>query len=270
MTGAATNGTALPLAGKVALVTGGARGIGGAVSRLLAAQGATVVIADMIEAEGAALAEELGPSTLFRRLDVADEPGWAALVAEVAGQQGRIDALVNCAGILVTDAIVSFDKAQFEKVLQVNLVGTFLAVKHVAPLMAAGGGGSIVNISSTEGLQGSNSMAAYASSKWGVRGLTKVAAIELGPQGIRVNSVHPGPINTQMVNPQGRPVEELTHLTLLERMPIRRVADPSEVAGLCLYLVSDTSAFVTAAEITIDGGLTTGMFLPNRPGAPKR
>lgn len=258
------------LAGKVAIVSGGARGIGGAVARLFAQRGASVVIADLIEEDGSALAAELGPNAIFRMLDVTDEAAWEALVAETSERFGRLDSLVNCAGILLIDAIVSFDRAKFEKVLQVNLVGTFLGIKHAAPAIIASGGGSITNISSTEGLQGSNSMAAYASSKWAVRGLSKVAAVELGGSKVRVNSIHPGPINTPMVNPERRPVEDLNHLSLLDNMPISRVADASEVAELCAYLASDAAAFVTAAEIAIDGGLTAGMFFPHRPGAPKR
>lgn len=259
------------LAGKVAIISGGARGIGGGVARMFVERGAKVVIADMLEAEGEALAAELGDDrAVFQHLDVTDEDTWASTVALAQDRFGRLDSLVNCAGILITDAIMTFDRAAFDRVLQVNLTGTFLGIKHAAQAMIAAGGGSITNLSSTEGLQGSNSMGAYAASKWGVRGLTKVAAIELGAHAIRVNSIHPGPINTPMVNPEGKPVQSLTQLSLLARMPISRIADPSEVAGLCAYLASDLAAFVTAAEITIDGGLTTGMFLPNRPGAPAR
>lgn len=268
MTGAGANRG--ELTGKVAIVTGGARGIGAAVARTFVERGGLVLIADMLDEEGAALAVGLGDRAGFHHLDVTDEEQWKATVATAVERFGRLDGLVNCAGILITDAIVSFDRATFDQVLQINLTGTFLGIKHAAPAMIAAGGGSITNISSTEGLQGSNSMGAYAASKWGVRGLTKVAAIELGTHGIRVNSVHPGPINTPMVNPEAKPPEDLTHLSLLARMPISRVADPSEVGALCAYLASDAAAFVTAAEIAIDGGLTTGMFLPNRPGAPKR
>lgn len=258
------------LTGKVAIVSGGARGIGAAVARTFVERGGHVLIADMLDEAGAALAAELGDRASFQHLDVTEEDQWQAAVAAAVDRFGRLDGLVNSAGILITDAIVSFDRATFDKVLQVNLTGTFLGIKHAAPAMIAAGGGSITNISSTEGLQGSNSMGAYAASKWGVRGLTKVAAIELGAHGIRVNSVHPGPINTPMVNPEAKPTEELTQLSLLARMPISRIADPSEVGALCAYLASDSAAFVTAAEIAIDGGLTTGMFLPNRPGAPQR
>jgi 3alpha(or 20beta)-hydroxysteroid dehydrogenase len=259
----------IDLSSHVAIVTGGARGIGDAVSRLFAEQGATVVVADMLESAGQELAAQLGPKVIFRRHDVTDESDWESLVAETAARFGRIDALVNCAGVLITDAIVSFERAQFEKVLQVNLVGTFLGTKHAARVMVRARRGSIVNLSSSGGLQGSNSMAAYASSKWGVRGLTKVAAQELGASGVRCNSIHPGPVNTPMLNPTGKPAAELTSLSLFDYMPMRRAAEPLEIAQSCLYLVSDASTFVTGAELAIDGGLTLGMRLRNRPGGPE-
>lgn len=252
---------------KVIIVSGGARGIGGGVARLLASQGARVVIGDVLEAEGQALASDLGADAIFSRLDVTVEDHWRAIVAEAVARFGRVDALVNSAGIFASEALVDFDRAQFDHVLQVNLTGTFLGIKHAAPAIIAAGGGAIVNLSSTEGMQGSNSMGAYAASKWGVRGLTKVAAVELGRSGVRVNSIHPGPVNTEMVNPEGRPADQIA-LALLARMPVSRVGNVAEVAELCAYLISDAAALITAAEITIDGGLTAGMFLPHRPGAP--
>jgi len=256
------------LAGRTAIVTGGARGIGGAVSRLFAQCGANVVIADVLQADGVSLVKEIGSNARFRRLDVTNEANWESLVEETVTSFGRVDVLVNCAGILVTDALVSFDRAQFEKVLQVNLIGTFLGMKHVARRMQTAGQGSIINISSSEGLQGSNSMAAYASSKWAVRGLTKVAAQELGSSGIRCNSIHPGPVNTPMLNPTQKSAAEITTLSLFDHMPLRRAADPFEIAYTCLYLASDASSFVTGAELAVDGGLTIGMRLRNRPGGP--
>lgn len=255
------------LEGKVAIVSGGARGIGGGVARHLAAQGAMVVIGDVLETDGRALALELGPNAIFGRLDVTVEDDWRAIVAQAKASFGRVDALVNSAGIFASEALVDFDRAEFDHVLQVNLTGTFLGIKHAAPEIVASGGGAIVNVSSTEGMQGSNSMGAYAASKWGVRGLTKVAAVELGRSGVRVNSIHPGPINTDMINPEGRPTDQIG-LALLARMPVSRIGTITEVADLCAYLISDSAALISAAEITIDGGLTAGMFLPHRPGAP--
>ena len=253
------------LSGKVALITGGARGIGQAVARLFVAQHATVIVADLLELEGESLAAELGPAAHFRLLDVTDEADWIGAVGATSERFGGVDILVNCAGILVVAPIVELDRRVYEKVLQINLVGTFLGIKHVARAIRERGGGSIINLSSTEGLQGSSFMGAYASSKWGVRGLTKVAAMELGPWNIRVNSLHPGPVNTPMVNPQGRPADELESLSMLDLMPIRRVAEPVEIAYACLYLASDASAFVTGAEIAIDGGLSLGMFTKDKP-----
>jgi 3alpha(or 20beta)-hydroxysteroid dehydrogenase len=244
---------------KVVLVTGGARGIGEAVVRALASEGARVVIADLLEAEGRALAAEL-EGAIFQPLDVTSEDAWQRCVEDAVAQTGRLDALANCAGIFVKTPLLEFDLAVFEKILAINLVGTALGVKYAAPAIIAAGGGAIVNISSSEGLQGSAGMGAYAASKWGVRGLTKVAACELGPQGVRVNTIHPGPINTKMFNPNKLGAEELSHHALLTRMPIARVADPSEVGQLCVYLMSDAACFVTGAEIAIDGGLTLGSF----------
>lgn len=253
---------------KVVIVTGGARGIGGGVSRLFAERGAFVVIADLTTSAGGDLAAELAGHACFEPLDVTDEPSWQKVVANTLDRFGRIDGLVECAGILITGTLASFELQDFKRVLDVNLKGVFLGIKHVAPAIERSGGGSIVTISSTEGLQGGNAMAAYASSKWGVRGLSKVAATELGYRGIRVNSIHPGPIDTAMTNPNGRPKDELTHLSMLNLMPIPRVADVSEVAELCAFLVSDASTFITGAEIAIDGGLTAANVIPRQPGAP--
>lgn len=254
------------LDGKTAIVTGGARGIGAAVSRALVAAGASVIVADLLTEPGEQLVEELGEQARFQRLDVTDEDNWHAVCATAVAWHGALDILVNCAGIALYDAIVDFETDRFEKVLDVNLVGTFLGIKHAAAMMSPGG--SIVNISSTEGLQASNSMAAYASSKWGVRGLTKVAAMELGAKSIRVNSVHPGPINTPMLNPKQLSAAELQNISMLRRMPISRVGDPAEIASVCTFLAGSGASFMTGAELAVDGGASIGMFHRGLPGAP--
>jgi 3alpha(or 20beta)-hydroxysteroid dehydrogenase len=237
------------LDGKVVLVTGGASGIGAGVAAFAAERGAIMVTADIDDAAS--------PDHI--RLDVSDEAQWITAVDRIRQRHGRLDALVHAAGILQGEAILDFERAMFDRVMRVNLTGTFLAIKHCGPAIVAAGGGAIVTLSSVEGLQGSNSMAAYGASKWGVRGLTKAAAFELGEAGVRVNSVHPGPIDTPMVNPQGRPPAEMaTRLSMFDRMPIARMGRVEEVAALCAYLMSDAARFVTGAEFVIDGGLTAG------------
>lgn len=254
---------------KTILVTGGARGIGGAVCRVVHALGGHVVIADLLEEEGQALAKELGEAARFRRLDVTDEESWADSVRCAVEWRGKLDALINCAGIAITHALDDFPKDDFQKVLNVNLLGPFLGMKTVAPVMRRQGQGSIVNVASIDGTQGANSMAAYASSKWGVRGLSRVGAMELGAAGIRVNTVCPGPVNTPMLNPQSRPIADIekTH-PYMTKMPLKRIGDPMELATACAFLASDASSFVTGTDLIVDGGATTGIFYPGRPGAP--
>ena len=170
---------------KVAVITGGARGMGAATSRLFAREGAIVVIADMLEAEGTALADELGGSASFVKLNVADEPAWASMTADLLQRHGRIDALVNNAGVLSFGELVTADVAEFDRVYAVNVKGPFLGMKHVGGAMRAAGRGSIVNIASIDGFRGANALGIYSSSKWALRGMTKTAALELGPLGVR-------------------------------------------------------------------------------------
>jgi 3alpha(or 20beta)-hydroxysteroid dehydrogenase len=254
------------LEGKTAIVTGGARGMGAATCRLFVAEGARVVIADVLEEEGQVLARELGDAARFVRLDVADEANWARVAAFAVEAFGRVDILVNNAAVLVFGGITELSKRDFERVVSINLVGTFVGVRTIAPLMVAQGGGSIVNISSVDGLRGVNALAAYVSSKWGVRGLTKVAALELGHQGVRVNSIHPGGVNTAMSNPTGAPLEDINkHYTTV---PMQRVGQPEEVARATLFLASDESSYCNGAELSVDGGVAAGAYYPGLPGAP--
>jgi 3alpha(or 20beta)-hydroxysteroid dehydrogenase len=197
------------LAGKTAIITGGARGMGAATSRLFAKEGARVAITDVLEDAGASLASELGETTRFYQHDVTSAAGWAALVERAEADLGPIDILVNNAGILLFKSLLQTSLEEYERVLRVNLIGTFLGIKAVAPGMIARGKGAIVNISSVDGMKGANGLGAYASSKWGVRGLTRVAAMELGHQGVRVNSVHPGGINTVMTNHDNSPRDKV-------------------------------------------------------------
>ncbi|EZP74006.1 putative oxidoreductase [Sphingomonas paucimobilis] len=252
---------------KVAVITGGARGMGAATCRLFAREGAIVVIADMLEAEGAALADELGGGARFVKLDVADEAAWAALIADILQRHGRIDALANNAGVLSFGELVTADVAEFDRVYAVNVKGPFLGMKHAGGAMRAAGRGSIVNIASIDGFRGANALGIYSSSKWALRGMTKTAALELGPHGVRVNSVHPGGVHTPMVNPQAnRTMEEMNHGH--RRVPLQRIGEPEEIAAASLFLCSDEASYISGAELAVDGGWAAGYYHEGLPGAP--
>ena len=243
------------LEGKVAIVTGGARGMGAATCRLFVAEGAHVVIGDVLDAEGEALARELGDAARFMRLDVADEASWVRVTEATMEQFGRIDVLVNTAAVLTFGGITELSKRDFERAVSINLVGTFVGIRTIAPRMIAQKSGAIVNISSVDGL-----------SKWGVRGLTKVAALELGHQGVRVNSIHPGGVNTAMSNPTGAPLEDINkHYA---NVPLQRVGLPDEIARATLFLASDEASYCNGAELAVDGGMAAGAYYPGLPGAP--
>lgn len=227
-----------------------------------------MIAADVLDENGTAYVARLGSAAQFEHLDVTSEAAWERVVSATLARRGGIDILVNCAGIAIFEALVDFDGDDFDRVISVNLIGAFLGMKHVGRTMMNAGRGSIINISSTEGLQASNSMAAYASSKWGLRGLTKVAAMEFGRAGVRVNSVHPGPVNTMMLNPKNRPAADLNNISMCRRMPLARVADPAEIANVCAFLAGDAASFMTGAELAVDGGATIGMYHQGRPGSP--
>ncbi|MCP5395280.1 MAG: glucose 1-dehydrogenase [Sphingomonadaceae bacterium] len=254
------------LDGKVVIITGGARGMGEATSRLFAAEGARVAICDVLEEQGVALAAELGGDARFYRLDVTDENGWAEVVAAVEAEIGPVDTLVNNAGVLLFSSLLETSLADYERVLRINLVGEFLGIKAVGPGMVARGKGAIVNISSVDGMKGANGLAAYASSKWGVRGLTKVAAMELGHKGVRVNSVHPGGVDTIMSNYAAAPREEVDKQ--YGNVPLQRIGGPEEIAQASLFLASDDASYIHGAELVVDGGMIVGQYYDGMPGAP--
>lgn len=252
------------LQGKVALVTGGARGMGAATVRLFAAEGAQVVIADVLAEEGAALAQEV--NGLFVHLDVSSETSWETALAQALARFGRVDVLVNNAGVLLFKTIADTSKAEFDRVLGINLGGCFLGLRIVGAHMVSRGSGSIVNISSADGMKGANSLGAYCASKWAVRGLTKVAAMEYGHKGVRVNSIHPGGIDTAMGNPYQQAKADVNARYTM--VPLQRVGEPDEVARTSLFLASDESSYLCGAEIAVDGGMLAGQYYVGFPGAP--
>jgi 3alpha(or 20beta)-hydroxysteroid dehydrogenase len=254
---------------RVALVTGAASGIGAATAQCFVEEGARVVIADVADAAGQELAASLGDRAVYAHLDVTDEAQWQTVVDATLARWQRIDILVNNAGIVVFHDLATHPIAEFRRVLDINLFGTFLGTRIVGSVMLAQGHGAIVNLSSVDGMKATNSASAYAASKWGVRGFTKAAALEFGHRGVRVNSIHPGTINTPLTNPGGTPVEALD--PYFRDVPLQRTGRPMEVARACLFLASDESSYCNGAELAVDGGVLTGQyqqFLPGAPAAP--
>lgn len=245
------------LDGKVALVTGGARGMGASHVRRLTAEGAQVVFGDVLETEGAALAAEVGAR--FVTMDVTDPDDWTRAVEAAVEAFGSLNVLVNNAGIIRHRSIKEMPLEDFRRVLDVNLVGTWLGVKSVIEPMRAAGGGSIINVSSVEGFIGGRGLSAYSASKFGVRGVTKAAARELGGYGIRVNSIHPGAIISAMtMDPELVDGSETDVDAFFRSMPLSRMGKPREVSGLIVFLASDDSSYCTGTELLVDGGILTG------------
>jgi 3alpha(or 20beta)-hydroxysteroid dehydrogenase len=238
------------LEGKVALITGGSRGQGAAEVRLFAAEGARVVVADVRVDAGEALAEELGPNVVFTRLDVSSEEEWAAAMASTIERFGGLNVLVNNAGIAHMAPIADHTVADYERIIAVNQLGVFLGLRCAIGPMTAAGSGSIVNISSGAGLRATKYMIAYAASKYAVTGMTAAAALELARYGIRVNSIHPGVIDTPMLGDAST-----NTAAVIKATPLRRMGTPAEIAAVALFLASDESSFMTGAHVPVDGGV---------------
>lgn len=241
------------LAGKVAFITGAAQGQGAAAARLFVAEGAKVVLADIADDLGKALAEELGPDAHYVHLDVSDEQNWQTAVDEAVSTFGPMNVLINNAGILTFADVTTMPLVDFERLFRINVFGCFLGMRTVGTVMVENGGGSIVNSSSVEGLAGMATLVAYTGTKFAVRGMTKAAAMELGPKGIRVNSVHPGMIDTGMTRGYAG---DAGMEWAASRAALRRVGQPEDIARMYLFLASDESGFSTGAEFVADGGIT--------------
>ena len=241
------------LAGKVAIVTGAASGMGAATARMFAREGAKVVIADVLEHEGRQVADAIGAAARFEKLDVTDEENWAAVVAATTRQFGRLDVLVNNAGISGSAEQDFYSTEAWHRIMAINATGVFFGIKHAIPAMIAGGGGSIVNLSSIAGIIGSEHVhMAYNASKAAVRLMTKSTAVQHAKDNIRANSVHPGimpPMRTS-----GRTADPAVRAERMRVIPMRRPGEVDEVAYAILFLASDESSYITGSEIHVDGG----------------
>jgi 3alpha(or 20beta)-hydroxysteroid dehydrogenase len=238
------------LTGKVALVSGGARGMGASHVRTMVAEGAKVVFGDLLDDEGEVVAKEVGDDARYVHLDVTQPEDWESAVATAVSEFGGLDILVNNAGIINVGTIEDYALSEWQRIIDINLTGVFLGIRAVVKTMKEAGRGSIINISSIEGMAGTLGCHGYTATKFGVRGLTKSAAMELGPFGIRVNSVHPGLIKT--------PMTEWVPEDIFQSA-LGRIAQPKEVSNLVVYLASDDSSYSTGSEFVVDGGTTAGL-----------
>ena len=240
---------------RTVIVTGGARGMGASHARGFIAEGANVVIADVVDQEGQSLADQLGDRAIFSRLDVTSEVDWAATVTAAETAFGPVSVLVNNAGIVHFAPIAETTPADWSRVIDINLTGTYLGIRALASSMRKAGGGAIVNISSGAGMSGAFGLGAYVASKWGVRGLTKTAALELARDKIRVNSIHPGATRTTMA---AQPDVEAVMAASVKNLAIPRIAEPEELTRLVLFVASDEASFSTGSEFIADGGALLG------------
>ena len=239
------------MAGRVGIISGAARGMGAETARVLVREGASIVIGDVLEDEGRAVAKEIGDEATFVPLDVTQPDQWARAVDAAVSTYGHLDTLVNNAGVTLRKRVQRFPIEDFNRIIGINLTGAFLGMRASVDQMIAAGGGAIVNVSSIQGIHGTPYNHAYVASKFGLRGLTKSAALELAPHHIRVNSIHPGLIRTPMVEqmPDG-----------VIPIPLGRPGQPADIANLMLFLLSDEASYATGAEYVLDGGSLQNMM----------
>lgn len=249
------------LAGKVAIVTGASAGIGKATAEAFAREGAKVVLTDIKEKEGILAAEEItknGGEAIFIKHDVAKEDEWKHVVDTTLEKFGTVDILVNNAGVYYISPLTEITVEKWNWLMSINVTGVFLGVKHVVPIMTEKRNGSIINLSSIAGLGGAAGHSLYGASKGAVRIFTKDVAVEYGPYNVRVNSVHPAYVNTAMAE-YGAETAKVDMEQLGANYPLRRIAEPKEIADACVFLASDESSFITGAELVVDGGVTVSL-----------
>ncbi len=254
------------LQGKVALISGGARGIGAAMAQLFAQEGAKVVVGDVLVDEGEALAADSNGSIIFQRLDVTSPADWSSIVQRTETAFGKLDICVNNAGVLLFKAVAELEPEEIRRVLDINLYGVILGTQAVVAAMQRNGSGSIINVSSADGLSSANAVSVYCATKWGVRGFTKSAALELGPLNIRVNSLHPGGTYTRMTVEGMMSREDFDGA--FKVYPAQRAADPIDIARGALFLASDDAGYCMGTELAVDGGLSAGHYYFGLPGSP--
>lgn len=258
------------LDGKVALITGGARGMGESHARLFVAEGAQVVVADVLTAEGEAVAKDLGEAASFVELDVTSEEAWKNAVETTVAHFGKLDVLVNNAGVAGACPIEETSLDEYRRVTEINQTGVFLGIREAIKPMVAAGGGSIINISSIDGLIGMANVLPYVASKFAVTGMTKTAALELGGRNIRVNSIHPGYIETPMsssvgVGGENPEMAEFFKNYVAKRVPAGRIGQPIDISNLALFLASDASSYCNGSQFVSDGGMISGEVIPGAP-----